>query len=267
MQSPLQPPPYLDGDGNPHKRGIITREPPVCSRCGDEPESIPRLEQHVRTSRSEPQSIKVPLALTTLSMDRPLSTSVTSPGNTSKEPMLSPPWMTLLPASRYRRPHYTGCAVLARRSTFPAFETMALSTPCRTRTVQIVDPLGAPSEVAAGSSREATGSPSPPSAVENIVQRPVSQTFSTLQSPSDGREEAPTHSNGPLKRNASMHTRRFSFRKPSTASSIASTSPESCGSTKSHTPIPSQDISPRKVPFIKEVSEFFTNRTATGKRG
>ena len=39
-------PPISDNQGQPHRKGMILQQPPVCGRCSDSPSSIAKLEQH-----------------------------------------------------------------------------------------------------------------------------------------------------------------------------------------------------------------------------
>lgn len=64
-------------------------------------------------------------------------------------------------------------------------------------------------------------------------------------------------------RSDSLPPRRFSLRKISTTASTSTHVPAAsgtCRSEKSHTPLPSQDISPAKTPLLRELSSFFATR-------
>ncbi|OAL26246.1 hypothetical protein AYO22_04424 [Fonsecaea multimorphosa] len=88
--SPLSPPPYLDCNCEPHKHGMIVKDPPVCSRCADQPESLAKLEQHVRVPRKGSDSVLPPKGLldgasSRLSLTNPLDPEANRLGNTGVE--------------------------------------------------------------------------------------------------------------------------------------------------------------------------------------
>ena len=80
-------------------------EPPVCPRCSDESDSVSKLEQHVRASKTPPSEIKTPIPLVTspsfmVSLSHPLDSCPPSHSNSSSMSRPQPAWMSLLPSQR-----------------------------------------------------------------------------------------------------------------------------------------------------------------------
>nr|KAK5441331.1 hypothetical protein LTR18_007175 [Exophiala xenobiotica] len=102
---------------------MVVQDPPVCSRCIDQPESVHKLEQHVRISQSASDSIKPPAnivdgACSVISLSHPLSPEPNSIENAKGGPRLMPPWM----ASLYPRQPSSNSHISIRprrRSTLP----------------------------------------------------------------------------------------------------------------------------------------------------
>ncbi|EHY54664.1 hypothetical protein ABEF92_003152 [Exophiala dermatitidis] len=143
--------------GRPHRHGMTVAEPPVCSGCRVEPESLKKLEQHVRKvpdlyPGNEQTTAKAPAGLldgdgSRISLTHPLSAQANEIGpsqdNDVYRPM--PPWMSLLPSVRKSRngqpeeQHQEQCERSAgerqrfrRRSTFPSVDATNSSTPFAT---------------------------------------------------------------------------------------------------------------------------------------
>ncbi|EXJ55011.1 uncharacterized protein A1O5_12750, partial [Cladophialophora psammophila CBS 110553] len=90
----------------PHKQGMIVKDPPVCSRCADRPDSLTKLEQHVRTSRKGSESVMPPKRLldgasSRISLTDPLNPHANKIGAVHQRHRMQPPWMTLLPSNRH----------------------------------------------------------------------------------------------------------------------------------------------------------------------
>ena len=134
VQSPLSPPTYLTADGVPHRNGIFVHEPPVCTRCSDQPDSIAKLEQHVRVSKTPESEVNIfkrqnHETEARVSLSDPLGTRAGSLLPESHSPHLRPPWMALLPSNRTLFVQQWHRAVFKRRSTFPSYKSSRLSTP------------------------------------------------------------------------------------------------------------------------------------------
>lgn len=316
-QSPLMPPSYLTSNGNPHKHGILVDEPPVCLRCSEQPESAPKLEQHVRVTKTPSMVIKVPKRLVNqtglISLSNPLEASTDKGSNGERLPQLTPTWMSLLPSSR--KP-FVGSAcqyMLNRCSTSPGYETTQFSTPFTTRPGRLtqsdskeipsqepspttpvppshrppikdprIDPLLATKDVSQADSepgrrdaRYPRGAPGPvehhPLGPDRGIRGqspphhlPDSNSVSTtadqeiLQVAPFDRSNRHSFSQQLFNRSNSFQRRRFSIRKIPTASTIVPAG--SCGIEKSHSPTPSQDISPARAPLLRELSSFFATR-------
>lgn len=138
LKSPLPPPDYLDKRGDPHKRGMILQEPPVCSRCSDSPASIEKLEQHADVLKRPKEQTRPPKRILEgssghVSLEQPLSKEANFVTNdplkcTSTSRSL-PAWMSLLPSQKNAEIHPPKHSIMQRRSTFPYFETTRMSTP------------------------------------------------------------------------------------------------------------------------------------------
>lgn len=290
-QSPLTPPNYLTNSGNPHKSGILIDEPPVCLRCSELPESAPKLEQHVRVTKTPSKAIKVPKRLATqtgmISLSHPLDVTTDKGSNGRQSSHLTPTWMTLLPSSRKPFAGAPRQTMANRRSTFPGYETTQPSTPSpspplssikhsridhppTTKNVSEADsvrgrrdtggPRGVPGPIAHHPLGRAGGlrgeSPSyhlPPS---NSVSTAADQEV--IQGTAFDGSNRQSFSQQLFNRSNSLQRRRFSLRKTHTAGTIAPAG--SCGPEKSHSPMPSQDISPARAPLLRELSSFFATR-------
>jgi hypothetical protein len=290
-QSPLTPPSYLTDSGNPHKYGILVDEPPVCSRCSEQPESAPKLQQHVRVTKTSSMVIKVPKRLANqagmISLSHPLDVITDKESNGGQSSHLTPTWMTLLPSSRKPFAGAPRQTMANRRSTFPEYEPVQSSTPSPSPHLPLIkdsriDPPLASKNVSKADSvpgrrdtRGPRGVPRPvdhhPLGPDRGIRResppdhlPPSNSVSTTadqeinQGTAFDRNNRHSFPQQLFNRSNSLQRRRFSLRKTPTAGTIVPAG--SCGPEKSHSPMPSQDISPTRAPLLRELSSFFATR-------
>ncbi|KAK5457096.1 hypothetical protein LTS15_004877 [Exophiala xenobiotica] len=241
---------------------MVVQDPPVCSRCIDQPESVHKLEQHVRISQSASDSIKPPAnivdgACSHISLSHPLSPEPNRIGNAKAGPRLMPPWM----ASLYPRPPSSNSHTSIRprrRSTLPTRTTAStlFATPPLYPVAR--DSAGAsleePSSVlcAEDGRKSPEGAPSRPSQAMSVTDtnkpfnaeqdtpdvqvqaQPASGTlYTNSEAVSDSQEAAFQEVGEPklmrsfpgslIKRNNLVAKRRYSLRRPSAATSINGT--------------------------------------------
>ena len=136
-QSPLPPPEYLNDRGQPHTHGMLIDEVPVCDRCGDQPESLARLEQHGRALKHASKRTSTARSNSRfpgrISLSSPLDPiSDFQPGDRLKQLDAGPPfptWMNLLPSSVSGTTSTSQYTLMRRRSTFPLYESIKPPTP------------------------------------------------------------------------------------------------------------------------------------------
>jgi hypothetical protein len=296
MKSPLKPPPYLDIDGQPHKQGMIANDPPVCSRCVDEPSSLTKLEQHVGMPNKSWKSVKTPNGLLDgaserMSLTDPLNPAANKIGPPGHGRRLPPAWMALLPSNRSPASDSSGHSSPSAKTGTSSSQLKATSTPFTTppqspayerkdQSFQAPSPLNqsdasifkpSPSSnsIVPPKSHVAEGiviTLSPPKRLEVAVSRKssASKPQDPPASTSGGSEASQAGSKNRIKRSFSVSRGIYAFRKPSHPKPESVTL-EVCGPPESHTPMPSQDIAPAKTPFFKELSGFFSSRAKKGK--
>ncbi|EXJ85603.1 hypothetical protein A1O1_05969 [Capronia coronata CBS 617.96] len=299
--SPLRPPPYFDDKGFPHNRGMTVDEPPVCSRCSIEPQSLAKLEQHVRRSRSKSAVIHAPAGLLdgagwTVSLSDPLNPEANKIGIKSHGSRSMPPWMSLLPSVRRQKEHPQPQSQpqeeSQRRSKVPYLDTADSSKPCQTRP-QDPDSLDQssklPSALSPVPSQQSTNAPlvlqlqpppqgishkpsqghqaiAPSNARANLQPSPFQTGLNTLQRRADEPKGARPCSTPPIQRSLSIQRRIDSLSRATiTKNTPPASSGGACSWSKSQDPMPSQDIAPAKSPLYKELSGFFATRAAGGK--
>lgn len=124
--------------GQPYKKSVVLKEPPVCSRCSGSPGSIDKLEQHADVLKKPKEQARPPKRILEgssghLSLEQPLRkeanfvTNDPLKGTTASRSL--PAWMSLLPSQKNAEIHPPKHSVLQRRSTFPYLETTRMSTP------------------------------------------------------------------------------------------------------------------------------------------
>jgi hypothetical protein len=134
-QSPLPSPEYLNEYGQPHKHSMFVDQVPICDRCGDQPESLGRLEQHGRALKQAQHRKPTPHAnsrfLGRISLTTPLDpVSDFHPRDRLKQLDVGPPlpsWMSLLPSNMtLNAPQHS---LARRRSSHPHLEAAGTPTP------------------------------------------------------------------------------------------------------------------------------------------
>jgi len=283
---------------------MVVEDPPVCSRCIDQPESVHKLEQHIRISQSAADSIKPPAnivdgACSVISLSDPLNLEPNGISNAKAGPRLMPPWMASLRPRQLSSNRPTSIRP-RRRSTLPTRTTGStlFSTPPQypgTRDSAGMS-LKEPSPVL--SSEDGRKSP-------DALQRRTSQVVSvpdtnkqliaeqdrlevqirpgsgTLYANSEGlsaSQDAALQEIGEpklirslpgslIKRNNPVAKRRYSLRKPSAESSMIGTIGDSSKSSTFHEPVsvPLQDIAPAKRSMVKDLASFFSNGATKAK--
>lgn len=313
-QSPLDTPKYLTDCGAPHEYGVAVETPPVCSRCSEDPDSAPKLEQHVRVSKVPSFEIKVPNPLANqagmISLSDPLNAISHMTFNSKHLSLLTPSWMSLLPSGdkpfgvKLRRsvtrrstyPEYAAAQspvlsinqfeasshtnsqeVLTRKSSRPvrASGPSYLST-VKSLEATVLEDHGLRKRLMPPRERDTGGAPRALGATEHLSLVPDTELCgrSPDQHVPDGNDVECGAAEDKQERNVHQSTRhsfsqqlfsrsnslqrRFSLGKPRSPSTI--TTAGSCGSAKSHSLVPSQDISPAKTPLLKELSSFFATR-------
>lgn len=294
---------------------MVVEDPPVCSRCREDPKSVPRLEQHVRVSKTPSSEIKFPKRLVNqagvISLSDPLNVISSTVTNSKQMFHLTPVWMSLLPSRRKSFGINPRQSMTNRRSTFPEYGRAQLSTPALIPSERVVRTSFEESHAQKSSPTGPTTSPvhSPiiqfladPQLKDNDVRktnsspgpweprgspRVLGSTDYLPLVPDRGLRGNPSHQHVPagnhvghstaqdsqgvvdgnrrqsfsqqlFSRSNSLQRRRFSLRKTPTPSN--SVSAGSCSSEKSHSPVPSQDISPARTPLLKELSSFLATR-------
>ncbi len=115
-------------------------EPPLCSRCSDSPDSVPKLEQHAAVMSIPSDGAEIPEATgpTTalVSLYHPWQDESNAGG---QDPLKRPPatrampqWMSLLPSNRNAHVRPPRHSALHRRSSFPYFQSTRYSSPFST---------------------------------------------------------------------------------------------------------------------------------------
>jgi hypothetical protein len=241
---------------------MVVQDPPVCSRCIDQPESVHKLEQHVRISQSASDSIKPPAnivdgACSVISLSHPLSPEPNSIRNAKAGPRLMPPWM----ASLYpRQPSSNSHASIRprRRSTLPTRTTAStlFATPPQypvardSAGVSLEDPspvlsaeddrktpegaLSRPSRTtSAPDTNEQLNAEQDTPDVQVQVQPASGTLYTNSEAISDSQDAALQETGEPklmrslpgslIKRNNPVAKRRYSLRRPSAAISIIGT--------------------------------------------
>jgi hypothetical protein len=296
-QSPLPSPPYLDEHGSPHKDGMVVNEPPVCSRCSDRPESLTKLEQHVRLSKTPTSEIVMPKHLigsvgSRISLSDPLPfPAYRTVFNTEWPPNRS---THIIPPSPEHRPTFRA---LDRQSTCSSCECTDVLSPSTTPPHLLYnEPLPAPEDrvryfsalfSATGhsdNSSETTIGPFPdisddspwlvkdiqasdPSRQEQldgggshvVIPTPV-QPASTGEVeilPLTLRKRVNSLSSKIFERDGSVPKRRFSLRRSFTLASTASASLHTRERSFTST---SQQMPLVKAPFMQELSDIIFNR-------
>jgi hypothetical protein len=134
------PPSYLDLSGKVHTGGMSLQEPPVCNRCVELPDSLPKLEQHagiMNLAKTGGVTSK-PVEWTTprVSIFKPLQMEHQSVYTDLPKPLdvpgQKPSWMSLLPSNRNPHVRPPCHSALQRRSSFPYFSCTRYSTPFST---------------------------------------------------------------------------------------------------------------------------------------
>ncbi|KIY00036.1 uncharacterized protein Z520_04674 [Fonsecaea multimorphosa CBS 102226] len=283
--SPLSPPPYLDCNCEPHKHGMIVKDPPVCSRCADQPESLAKLEQHVRVPRKGSDSVLPPKGLldgasSRLSLTNPLDPEANRLGNVSQRHQMPTPWMTLLSSDRRGEPFGTPLQKQGR-----AYSTSFTTAPQSPGVIHGVSrpefsrlprpglskrlPILSPESVAASHTHLVEQIPAGSSNHQEFEASPPTQSSASpsqcLRTPaSDYADRSQSDARSRIRRSISTTKAINPFRRSSTAKSSLAPA-ESCGPAKMHTPQSSQDNVPGRAPFFKDLSAFFNLRSKAGK--
>ena len=277
---------------------MVVDSPPVCSRCSDQPESVTKLEQHVRTRPTQcPRKSGAPKGLLDGDSDRvsltePLNPAANKIGGVNQGQRMPPPWMTLLPSNRHSanpppeslssvkhssspvsQGNTTSATPFVTQPQWPATVTheqparkLSLSSLCETSRPAL---LPSPEVNSVGDRPTASapllGWPIQQGLPGNIsTQASSSRPKDMLASPLSGSQASQVEFKDILRRSFSIAKGINTFRRSSTTKTGVAPA-GSCGSPSSHTPTPSQDISPARTPFFKELSSFFTSRARMGK--
>ncbi|KIW78239.1 hypothetical protein Z517_08073 [Fonsecaea pedrosoi CBS 271.37] len=294
-QSPLLPPPYLDCNCEPHKHGMIVEEPPVCSRCVDLPESLAKLEQHVRAPRNRPGKVIHPKGLldgasSRLSLTDPLNPDANRLGAANQKHTMHPPWLVLQSSKRHAEfmsPYQSGPQLhqTPRQKQSTASSTPFATPPQSLKAAELsscpniphqlpLDLAEQPSTPLVGTVTASWVRPGTHLSVDSSKSQGLQFSASTgsstspsqhlITSPSDEPRWLQTGSLSRIRRSFSTTKALNPFRRASTTKSFLPPV-GSCGPTEMHTPLPSQDIAPARSPIFKELSAFFTSRSKTGK--
>lgn len=275
---------------------MLVNDPPVCTRCAEQPESLVKLEQHVRASQGLSGSIHSPKRLLDgaserISLVEPLNSKANKIGTTRQGQRMAPAWMTLLPLNRPPTPALTKPSSPLKHTVSPLKPITRPSTPFVTPPQSPIShfrghPAGAPPPSPLGDIRITDQFPSPDSITskdiyevdQDVVTSPVwhdsqgatsrysptSQPGPVSTPPSEDSKRSQTAPQKPLGRHFSVSKGIKALRKSSAVKSNA-LPVGSCGSPKAHTPMPSQDITPARTPFFRELSSFFSSRAKKGK--
>ncbi|KAI1617309.1 hypothetical protein EDD37DRAFT_38563 [Exophiala viscosa] len=230
---------------------MITQDPPVCSRCRSQPESIPKLEQHVKTSPVEPESIRLPRdlldgAASVVSISRPLDPKANKIGPTRDGPRWMPPWMALLPSRRTSTNHDSEKSGLSRHSTVPA--RIARAVPSARLT-----PLPKPTDSTRGGLEQRPAGTQVPAFLPDAHfdgRDTAAEAVELLNTTPDESMDDGVPAGLFLRRTSLKLKRRYPLRKHSERESNGK-SPRSC------TP---EDISPTNTSLVRELSGFFSDR-------
>ena len=275
---------------------MTIKEPPVCSRCADQPDSVAKLEQHVRVPpRKGFTNIKSPTGLLDgaserVSLTHPLSPAANKTGLINQGQQLPPPWMTLLPSNRHPAtipPETLNAAKRTHSSTMQnKVQSTSFSMPPQYPTINSHGPLGGPSRLSPSKVSTSVSLASPEAIIleesHEVDEPPMSSssqqglqaTRSTHSSESPSRSIlTPTPNDSAIlqtdpkngvRRNFSIPRGMNTLRRSSTNKSVAAPA-RSCGPSEMHTPVPSQSSTLARTPFFRELSSFFSSRAKKGK--
>ncbi|KIW15341.1 hypothetical protein PV08_05387 [Exophiala spinifera] len=257
---------------------MTVQSPPVCPRCSEQPESLDKLEQHVRASQSEPEVIKAPANVVNgqnalISLSQPLDSEANKAGEVLESPIYGEK------DSLRRR----------RRSTLPAITKVpapvSMSSRLPVNEVKSSHIKEEPFSILPKSDKRVTVDDTPPVSGHDAVldsaeadaftacnantktQIAIDRRSSDLMSTSTSRDTASTNSkeakptatelNSTVKRENSVIKRRRSPRKQSTVASTIAT-------TKDKPPEPGsmQDTVPTRRSIVKELANFFSSGTS-----
>ncbi|OCT53800.1 hypothetical protein CLCR_10334 [Cladophialophora carrionii] len=299
-KSPLQPPPYFTHDGEPHKQGMLVEEPPVCPRCANEPGSVAKLEQHVRTPSKTSAGARTPRGLLDgtserVSLTNPLNPDANKFGRSGSGQRMPPAWMSLLPSNRSSTSSPlegpcppTKMVPSARQGKPPSTPFI---TPPQSPKARLKDPLQrTPPSVSLNDMvirmpRSSPGSTmrhqmhtieetSVPSADHEGLDIPasrqssISQSQKSLTRASSGSKASQPGAINRVRRSFSISRGINNLRRSSTTKAVAASSdsrdtPDSRTSTPAHDS--ARDPAPAKSAFLKELSDFFIPRARKGK--
>ena len=266
---------------------MSAQEPPVCSRCVDESSSVAKLEQHVRTPSKDSKSIHSPRGLLDgvserLSLTNPLSPDANKIGPPGQTRRMPPARMNMLSSKRVTGMNSPGQPRHGAKMTAPTRRSPIVTPPQSPKLGEREQALEATSHLSIGDDAKDGSLPSPNSLIareidvigREAVAQPVQPELEgrasnkpSLAKPENFRTStqsslnvSQTGSKSPVRRSFSISNTVNAFGRPSKSKSVAAPA-EPCGSPESHTPMPSQDISPAKAPFLRELSTFFSSRT------
>lgn len=256
----MPPPPYLDARGNPHRRGMTVEDPPVCSRCRNQPKSVAKLEQLVRAPQVEAESIKVPQnlmdgAASVVSIEAPLDPAANRIRPTGDGTRWMPPWMALLPSRRTSTTCDSPRSSWSRRSS-PVSPGKLRPYNCSRFPRQLMAPESGLERGTAGDQMLPLWSAT--HSVEPATSATKAGTVDLLRTTADESMEDDVTPGIFLRRTSAALKRRYPVRKPSATNSSAASPREAC------TPIFSQNISRTNTSLVKELSVFFSNRVDEG---
>ncbi len=274
---------------------MTVKDPPVCSRCVDEPESVTKLEQHVRTPRKNSRATQTPKGLLDgtserLSLTYPLNPDANRIGPSGQTQQIPPAWMTLLPSKRLPGASPPGRSSSISKRNIALEHNKEPSNPFITppqspKTTFGDHRLGAPSRYSLSHVARGTPLASPKSmmtldiptidedSIASSDQKEPEVTGSRRSSPSQPQspvtprstETKASRSGSPnrIRRSFSMSKGISGFRRSSTGRPART--PVILDPQSPHSSMPSQKVAPTKAPFFKELVGFFSSRSKTGK--
>lgn len=244
---------------------MITDAPPVCLRCSDCPDTAKVLEQHpdedsrgdIRTKH--PRTI-VSKEVNRISLETPFrfADKVIKTDPLKQNISTVPPWMSLLPSNRNSHVKPPKHSALHRRLTYPYFETTRYSTPFTTppQWPTTGDVSGTPLQIP--SVLELTGN--------NVHDANIRRRDTSAQSAKDtsfitdrSHTVAASHINSKFDSTKLRDISITSTQEPQAV--LPRKEKAKCTVSTKHTILPTQEITPAKPPFFRELSGFFALRS------
>lgn len=149
---------------------MTVTEPPVCARCSDSPDSVTKLEQHLRASKTPPSEIKTPTPLMTspssmISLSHPLDRDPPGHHNHSSKSRTLPSWMSLLPSQKRPDPSGKPHASNDTANTQTLVASRSTEGPLQLANVSLIDLTSLSSEIPPDHSPSPTSTASPPTSL------------------------------------------------------------------------------------------------------